>query len=563
VKLNREPVDFPVHFPNFLRALLPHLRGLHLESVFLADTDLTLVLTTTRRTAQCPLCSRRSTSVHSRYQRTLADLPWGGRSVILRVEVRRFFCRNRRCARAIFAERLPELAAPRARRTNAQHALLLDIACALGGRPGARLALRHGVATSRATLLRLVYRAPLPPVGMPCVLGVDDWSQRRGRTYGTILIDADRHRPIDLLPDRTAATLASWLEAHPSVKVVTRDRSTAYAEGATRGAPNAQQVADKFHLFDDLGDAVERVLDQHRSALRELTLPSSLATLAGTSSEPTATTSNAGGARRPTRHTHGQLQRRALLRIDRYEQLQVLKQQGWTIGAMARELGISRRTIERWNKIDGFPERKPRRRPVNPLAPYAEYLSQRWDQGCRKGLQLWRDVCEQGYRGPRGAIWPVLHRLRQGLTPIGETDLPARRRLIRRPLSPRRMAGVWLRRAPDRTEAEQRALTRLLELAPDASLAFNLCEQFTSLLREGGADALQPWLEEAASSGLPEFRSFANGLQRDKAAIVAAVSVPYSNGQTEGQVTKLKLLKRSMYGRASFELLRRRVLLAA
>src|SRR6266487_848264 len=120
-------------------------------------------------------------------------------------------------------------------------------------------ALRHGVATSRATLLRLVHRAPLPPVGRPRVLGVDDWSQRRGRTYGTILIDADQRRPVELLPDRTAATLASWHVAHSSVEVVTRDRSTAYAEGATRGAPNAQQVADKFHLVDDLGDVVEQV----------------------------------------------------------------------------------------------------------------------------------------------------------------------------------------------------------------------------------------------------------------------------------------------------------------
>jgi transposase len=252
-----------------------------------------------------------------------------------------------------------------------------------------------------------------------------------------------------------------------------------------------------------------------------------------------------------------------LLRIDRYERLQALKQQGWTIGAMARELGISRRTIERWSKIDGFPERKPRRRPLNPLAPYAEYLSQRWDQGCRKGLQLWRDVCEQGYRGPRGAIWPVLHRLRQGLTPIGETDLTARRRLIRRPLSPRRMAGIWLRRATDRTEAEQRTVKRFLELAPAANLAFALSQRFTSLLREGHADGLHSWVEDAAASGLPEFRSFAAGLRRDETAVMAAISLPYSNGQTEGHVTKLKLLKRSMYGRASFGLLRRRVLLAA
>jgi len=556
VKLEREPVHCPVHFPTLLNALLPHLRGLRLERVSVADTGLTLVLTTTRRTAQCPLCARRSHRVHSRYQRTLDDLPWAGRAVVLHVWVRRFFCRNRRCPRAIFAERLPQLVAPRARRTLVQHALLLDLACVLGGQPGARFAKRRGLETSRATLLRLIAQAPLPPVGTPRVLGVDDWSQRRGHTYGTILIDVDKRRPIELLRDRTAATLADWLDAQPSIEVVTRDRSTAYAEGATRGAPQAVQVADRFHVIDDLGDVVEQVLDRHRSALRELTLPPPSRTTAADGLQ-VGEAIGRGSAREQRR-----LRQRRALRIDRYERLQVLKGQGWTIGAMARELGVSRRTIERWNRIEGFPERKPRRKDENPLAPYADYIGQRWDEGCRKGLQLWRDVCAQGYGGPRNAIWPILHRLRQGLTPIGEIDLPARRRLVQRPPSPRRMAGVWMRRPVDRTDAEQDALQHLLELCPDARLAFGLTERFLQLVRERQPDLLDTWLEDAAATGLPEFRSFVNGLQRDKSAIVAAVSLPFSNGQTEGHITKLKLLKRSMYGRASFELLRRRVLLA-
>jgi hypothetical protein len=161
-----------------------------------------------------------------------------------------------------------------------------------------------------------------------------------------------------------------------------------------------------------------------------------------------------------------------------------LKQQGWTIGAIAHELGISRRTVERWNRVDGFPERKPRRRPPNPLAPYADYLVQRWNEGCRTGLQFWREVCAHGYRGPQGAIWPVLHRLRQGYPPIQETDPYWSRRLVRRPPSPRRMAGVWLRRATDRTDAEQDALHRLLELCPEARAAFSLTERFTNLIRK-------------------------------------------------------------------------------
>jgi transposase len=395
------------------------------------------------------------------------------------------------------------------------------------------------------------------------VVGVDDWSQRRGHTYGTILVDADQRRPVELLPDRTAASLAGWLQGHPSVEIVTRDRSATYAEGAARGAPQAVQVADRFHVLDDLGDAVERVLDQHRSALRELTLPSILTTV-GVAAGQDADRERAPGSSlgRISRQQRKQNERRAL-RMERYARLQVLKQQGWTIGAMARELGLGRRTIERWNRVDGFPERKPRRRPPNPLAPCADYLVRRWNEGCHTGLQLWREVCAQGYRGPQGAIWPALHRLRQGHPPIQETDPQWSRQLVRRPPSPRRMAGVWLRRAADRTEAEQPALQRLLELCPEARLAFSLTERFTTLLREGQVDVLEAWLEDASASGLPEFHSFATGLRRDQPAIVAAVSLPYSNGQTEGQITKLKLLKRSMYGRASFELLRRRVLLAS
>jgi hypothetical protein len=382
----------------------------------------------------------------------------------------------------IFAEQRPALAAPRGRRTQALQRQLLDLACAVGGQAGARLAGRHGLVTSRATLLRLVQRAPLPPVGTPRVLGVDDWSQRRGHRYGTILVDADQRRPIDLLPDRAAASLADWLHGHPSVEIVTRDRSTSYAEGAAQGAPQARQVADRFHILDDLGDAVEHLLDRHRSVLRELVVPSPVAVVEDAATQHTPPVPGDLELGRLGREQRRQNQRR-LLRMERYARLQVLKQQGWTSGAIAHELGISRRTVERWNRVDGFPERKPRRRPPNPLAPYADYLVQRWNDGCHTGLQLWREVCAQGYRGPQGAIWPVLHRLREGHPPIRETDPHWSRRLVGRPPSPRRMAGVWLRRAADRTEAEHHALHRLLDLCPEARLAFSLTERFTTLLR--------------------------------------------------------------------------------
>jgi transposase len=358
-----------VHLTTFLFALLSQLRGFRLERIRIAEEGVIVELSSTRRTARCPLCSRRSHRVHSRYERTLADLPWAHRSVTLHLHVRRFFCPKRRCPRRIFAEQRPELAAPRGRRTQALQSRLLDLACAVGGQAGARLASRQGVLTSRATLLRLVHRAPLPTVGSPRVLGVDDWSQRRGHTYGTILVDADRRRPVELLPDRTATSLAHWLHAHPSVESITRDRSTTYAEGASRGAPDAVQVADRFHLIDDLGDAVERVLDRHRSALRELTLASTLATVGGAGDQSADLQRGPRSSLSRIRRQHRKHDERRAVRMGRYARLQALKQQGWTIGAIAHELGMSRRTVERWNRVDGFPERKPRRRPPNPLAP--------------------------------------------------------------------------------------------------------------------------------------------------------------------------------------------------
>jgi len=250
-------------------AFLPHIRGLRLDHVDVAKQRITLVVTAVGVSAPCPLCQQHSTTVHSTYTRTVADQPWCGRVVSLRVQTRRFACRVVACERKIFCERLPAVVAVYARRTLGLRSALERIAAAVTSKVGARLATAQGMPTSWMTRLRVLRRLRAPVAATPRVLGVDDWSWRKGRTYGTVLVDLERHCPVDILPDRTAATFATWLRAHAGVEIISRDRAGAYADGARQGAPHALQVADHFHLTKNAGASLDRVLTRYHAARRQ------------------------------------------------------------------------------------------------------------------------------------------------------------------------------------------------------------------------------------------------------------------------------------------------------
>jgi len=424
------------------------------------------------------------------------------------------------------------------------------------GEVGARLGAKIGLSVSPTTVLRQVMSLPPPPVGKIGVLGVDDWAWRRGSSYGTILVDLEAHRVVDLLPERTAVLAGAWLRNHPEIRLISRDRGGEYAIAARRGAPQAQQVADRFHLLRNLGDSLEHLLVRKHSLLRQAARAVALAEEAR-ADQPTAC-SEPGPPKRAERE---RLERRAW-RQDRYEEVRACAQQGMTFREIARTLGVARATVSRFVQADSFPEQPPRPRP-NQITRYEPYLRERWNAGEQNTAALWRELREQGYPGAASALRAYLGRWRVGPPKTGRRpgttqQHPALRTVHLDTLHKTR----WLLVQPveDQDATERAYVTTLLTLSPQIAQAQALTVRFLKLVRERNAAGLEGWLVEAERSGLSELRAFARGIRRDREAVDNALRVEWSQGQTEGQVNRVKCLKRQMYGRAGFALLRQRTL---
>jgi transposase len=570
---------------------LPLPDGLVLGEVEIGEAQLTVEVISTQPCARCPGCGTLSDAVHCQYQRTVHDVPCGGRKVVLRLHARKFFCRTATCPRKVFTERLPELVRPWARVSNRLLEELKAIGLAASAEVSERLAPRLGMTIKAPTLLRYLRTIKDAPRADVTVLGIDDFSLRRGDSYGTILINLETRRPLDLLPDRTAKAVKPWLASHPEIQVVSRDRASAFADAVSQILPHATQVADRYHLVQNLREHLQRLLDHKRSCLplvEDTALKSTQACHPGKadpladltpstvsdSIPKTLSSEQHGGRTCPEADLSGltYAERKKKIsrdkRIAHYEEVMALHREGLGQRAIARQLRMSRKTVQRYISSPGFPERAEsvfrRRARKSKLDPYLPYLREQWDAGIHNCSRLFALVKERGYTGCQSGLRKRLSEWRAELPPQRWRGSPPKPRLFaqwgQRRLSPR-SASFLMIVSPEKLTAKQRQqIEHICQASSDLHTVYLLSQEFVTLLKERQAEVLHEWLNRAKASQVAELKSFANGIFRDYAAVYAACSRPESNGITEGHVNRLKFLKRQMFGRARLDLLRVKVL---
>lgn len=529
------------------KRLLPLIpAGLVVDHVVTGPDRVTITTHASAAQACCPACGRPSSRLHSHYDRTLADLPWQGRPVAIRVRARRFRCAARECPRQVFAEGLPTIAPAHARRSRRLGDIQRHIGLAAGGEPGSRLSHRLAMPVSGDTLLRLIRSARWEAPQTPRVIGIDEWAWKRGQTYGTILCDLEKGRVLDLLPDREAATVSAWLKRHPGVEVIARDRATVFARAIREAAPNATQVADRWHLLHNLGDALRTAVGRHRRAVSAAGgIERSKPDQRGLHKVP-AGSPGIDGLRRERRQA----------RAERYAEVSRLHADGLPPREIARAVGMSQRSVERWLSAGGEPEH--RRPPVASLVdPFRPYLDRRWREGCRNTRQLWREIVTDGFKGSFATLARWAAPLRGAGSSDGSTD-PVMPPAAPRP-SRRRCAWLLGCERDELTAAERAYIERLTAKEPALATVSLLARSFAAMVRGGDASGLDAWI---ASAGDSDLGGLATGVTRDRAAVAAAITEPWSTSPVEGHINRLKAIKRSMYGRAGYQTLRARMLAA-
>jgi len=523
--------------------LFPHLRGLQVEQVEDAGDAVVIRACCRALQARCPACGAVSSRVHGGYARVVADGAAGGRPVVVVLAVRRFRCPDPSCAKVTFAEQAEGLSARYRRRSVPLLGMLASFGLELAGRAAARLAGALGVPVHSSTVLRLVMALPDPPVtAAPKVTGVDDFALRKGHVYGTVVADAESGQAVDLLPDREAATLEAWLKARPGAEVICRDRASAYAEGARDGAPGAIQVADRWHLWHNLAEYAEKTAARHRGCLKE-------PPAAGDADDQDAPAVPDGSLDACGRER--QLARRTR---ERYTEIRERLDAGQPEAAIRRATGLDRRTVQRYARaasadelLASVTDRESK------LDEFKPYICQRWNQGLTDAAQIHAELQQRGWTGSPQTVRRYVHLLRQAGAAVTPAPAVPKTREITR----------WLLSRPASLDDDDQArLAAVRAGCPHLDALAGHIRDFAQMMtRRQGLLALEDWLTRVEADDQPELHSFAAGIRRDQEAVTAGLALPYNSGAMEGNVNKIKMIKRQMYGRAGFALLRKRVIL--
>ena len=503
-------------------------KGLVVEQTTREDGFVRIWVRAVSPTGICPSCGTISRRVHSRYLRRPSDLPLAGHRVSFHLTVRRFRCDAVLCGRQVFAERFAEdVLGCRARRTGRMEHIIHHLGLALGGRPAASFAQRLMLPVSNDTLLRVVRRRAQVPYEPLSVVGIDDFAWRRNHRYGTVVVDLERRRPVTLLPDRETATSRAWLADHPSITVVARDRGGGYGEAITKALPHATQVADRWHLMENASraflDAVRKSMRQIRSVIGATIINPALLTSAE------------------------RLQYEGFLRREETNaSILALSKDGVTLKQIAKRTGHSRqlvRQVVRGLRTDVFRVRE------NSLEMHLPWLDAQWDAGKRNAADLWRRLKQQGFKGSLRVVGEWATRRRRA----EKADATS----LQRVPSARTIARLMTAARDHLSKAETVTIAAIEQGVPTLVTARSLIADFQSMIRTKTASKLPAWLDNAGTSLVA---SFARGFINDEKAVRAAMTSSWSNGQTEGQITRLKLLKRQMYGRGKIDLLQARMI---
>jgi transposase len=449
---------------------------------------------------------------------------------------------------------------------------LKRVAYEVSAESGRRLLAWLDIDSTADRLLRLIRADVVRSITTPRVLGVDDWAKRKGRTYGTILVDLESHKTIDLLAERSASALAAWLVAHPGVEIISRDRGNDYIKGATMGAPNAVQVADRWHLLANLREAVERMMATKPACLRaageKAAAPSDILAESRLA-EPNWDRQVLGEgkveghpAEATTKATAHALARRAR-KQERFDLVKALHAEGLSDRAIGRRMGMNTTTVRKYLAAESCPLYSTsvhRRRQID---GYLDFLHLRWEAGCHNASQLWREIRQQGFKGKRGMVarWAATERKRspkRSVNPSSTTPVLGPARVI--PWSPRRTAWLLVKDEKALEPGERQALARIQQVDAGVANVHQLVQSFQAMVRRQQPEKLRAWLDNVIATEIEALITFASGIELDFTAVLNALRLPWSSGQTEGQVNRLKFVKRQMFGRASFDLLRRRVL---